>query len=74
MDAECVKLRDNLLESTRNLNQKHAEEIAQLQDSLRKAAEQRQHDSERNRKTISALQQQVDKLIAEKGAIQSEKL
>lgn len=74
LDAECIKLRENLLETTRNLNQKHAEELIQLQESLRKSAEQRQQDSERNRKTINSLQQQIDKLIAEKSAIQSEKV
>lgn len=62
------------MESTRNLNQKHSEELMQLQESLRKAAEQRQHDSERNRKTMNALQQQIDKLVNEKSAIQNEKL
>ncbi|XP_023293177.2 spindle assembly abnormal protein 6 homolog [Lucilia cuprina] len=74
LDAECLKLRENLVESTRNLNQKHAEELIQLQESLRKTAEQRQQDSERNRKTINALQLQIDKLVSEKSAIQSEKV
>ncbi|KAM7363938.1 spindle assembly abnormal 6 [Cochliomyia hominivorax] len=74
LDAECIKLRENLLETTRNLNQKHAEEVIQMQETLRKTAEQRQQDSERNRKTMNTLQQQIDKLIAEKSAIQSEKV
>ncbi|XP_037819451.1 spindle assembly abnormal protein 6 homolog [Lucilia sericata] len=74
LDAECLKLRENLMESTRSINQKHAEELMQLQESLRKTGEQRQQDSERNRKTINALQQQIDKLVSEKSAIQSEKV
>ncbi|XP_065366567.1 spindle assembly abnormal protein 6 homolog [Calliphora vicina] len=74
LDAECTKLRENLMETSRNLNQKHAEELIQLQESLRKAAEQRQLDSERNRKTMNALQQQIDKLVSEKSAIQSDKV
>lgn len=74
LDAECLKLRENLLENTRNLNQKHAEELNHLQESLRKTAEQRQQDSERNRKTMNVLQQQIDKLVSEKSDIQSEKV
>lgn len=74
LEAECLKLRENLVENTRNLNQKQAETVNQLQESLRKNAEQRQQDCERNRKTINALQQQVDKLVSEKCAIQNEKV
>lgn len=74
LDEECVKLRENLLETNRNLNKKHTEEIQHFQENIRKMVEQRQLDSDRHRKGVQALQGQIDKLICEKTNLQAEKL
>lgn len=65
-------MRETLQESTRNLDQKHLEEISLLQEKIRKTAEQRQHELERSRNTINALQQQIDKVVSEKNSVQLE--
>lgn len=74
LDEECLKLRESLLETTRNLNNKHSEEMLQLQESVRKMADQRQLDNERHRKGVQALQGQIDKLITEKANLQADKV
>ncbi|XP_053947156.1 spindle assembly abnormal protein 6 homolog [Anastrepha ludens] len=74
LNAENGKLRENLVDNTRNLNQRHSEELQHLQESLRKASEQRHLDNERSQKTITALQLQMDKLIVEKNNLQTEKI
>ncbi|XP_067619396.1 spindle assembly abnormal protein 6 homolog isoform X2 [Eurosta solidaginis] len=74
LKAENSKLRENIVENARNLNQRHSEEIQHLQESLRKSSEQRQKDNERNQQTITALQLQLDKLMADKNTLQMDKM
>uniref|UniRef100_W8C7W8 Spindle assembly abnormal protein 6 n=1 Tax=Ceratitis capitata TaxID=7213 RepID=W8C7W8_CERCA len=73
LNTENGKLRDNLVDNSRNLNQRHAEELKHLQDNLRKANEQKHIENERSQNTITALQLQIDRLIADKNSLQNEK-
>ncbi|XP_036323003.1 spindle assembly abnormal protein 6 homolog [Rhagoletis pomonella] len=74
LNGDNSKLKETLIDNSRNLNQRHSEELQHLQESLRKASEQRHLDNERSQKTITALQLQADKLIAEKNNLLSEKI
>ncbi|XP_017464331.1 PREDICTED: keratin, type II cytoskeletal 5-like, partial [Rhagoletis zephyria] len=74
LNGDNSKLKEALIDNSRNLNQRHSEELQHLQESLRKASEQRHLDNERSQKTITALQLQADKLIAEKNNLLSEKI
>lgn len=74
LNAENGKMRENLVDNSRNLNQRHSEELKHLQESLRKATEQKHIENERSQNTITALQLQIDKLIADKNSMQAEKM
>ncbi|XP_073819075.1 spindle assembly abnormal protein 6 homolog isoform X2 [Musca autumnalis] len=74
MEEECKKLRENIFETARNTNQKHAEEIHQLQEKLRTCSELRQQDNEKSRNALLSLQKQMDKIVLEKQSIQNERL
>nr|XP_014092614.1 spindle assembly abnormal protein 6 homolog isoform X1 [Bactrocera oleae] len=74
LNAENGKLRENLVDNSRNLNQRHSEELKHLQESLRKAAEQKHIENERSQNTITVLQLQIDKLNADKNSMQAEKV
>lgn len=71
-ELENTKLRENLLENTKALTLRHNEEMQQMQESLKKASEQRHNDNERNRKAINTLQLQLDQCAAEKANAMAE--
>ncbi|XP_061396377.1 spindle assembly abnormal protein 6 homolog [Musca vetustissima] len=74
LDTECKNLRENLIEAVRTANQKHADEIQQLQDKIAICTEQRQQDCEKSRSTISSLQKQIDIIVMEKQSILNERM
>ncbi|XP_019894638.1 spindle assembly abnormal protein 6 homolog isoform X2 [Musca domestica] len=74
LDTECKKLRETIIESARNLNQQHAEEIHQLQEKIRTSNEHRQQENDKSRNTISALQKQIDQIVLEKQSMHNDKV
>ncbi|EDW84332.1 uncharacterized protein Dwil_GK13203 [Drosophila willistoni] len=66
LGADNSQLREALGENTRILGEKHALELQQMQDKLAKLNEQRSHDQERNRRSISNLQTQLDRAQQDK--------
>lgn len=74
LDTECKKLRETIIESARNLNQQHAEEIHQLQEKITTSNEHRQQENDKSRNTISALQKQIDQIVLEKQSMHNDKV
>uniref|UniRef100_A0A1I8PND9 SAS-6 C-terminal coiled coil domain-containing protein n=1 Tax=Stomoxys calcitrans TaxID=35570 RepID=A0A1I8PND9_STOCA len=73
LEMENSKLKKIYSETTKNMQQKHSEQILELQERLKNSSEQRQQDNESNRIAIKNLQQKIDKLLEERSAIQTEK-
>ncbi|EDW39290.1 GL14013 [Drosophila persimilis] len=64
--AENKKLREALAENTHRLEEKHAAELLQMQEKVAKVNEQRSNELERNRRSISSIQTQLEKAIADR--------
>ncbi|KAH8340655.1 hypothetical protein KR059_003523 [Drosophila kikkawai] len=78
LGTENSNLREALAENSRILEEKHALEIQQVQESLSKVNDQRSSELERHRRAIAGLQAQLDKASQDKadlktGQEQSEK-
>ena len=74
LEGAQLQLREANLANTKCLNQRHAEEIAQMQHSLREAGDHRHADAEKHRKVLHGLQCQVDKLGSENTKLQTERM
>ncbi|XP_017076260.1 spindle assembly abnormal protein 6 homolog [Drosophila eugracilis] len=71
LSTENNTLRDALAENTRILEEKHAAEIQQYQEKLAKVNEQRSNELDRNRRAISGIQAQLEKISLEKADLKS---
>ncbi|KAH8278455.1 hypothetical protein KR018_003587, partial [Drosophila ironensis] len=71
LGSENTKLREALAENTRALEAKHTGELQQWQEKLAKVNEQRSSELERNRRAISSLQAQLEKVAQDKSDLKT---
>ncbi|XP_016951141.1 spindle assembly abnormal protein 6 homolog [Drosophila biarmipes] len=71
LGTENKNLREAIAENTRILEEKHAADIQQYQEKLAKVNEQRSNELERNRRAISGLQAQMEKVSQEKADLKA---
>ncbi|ALC46528.1 sas-6, partial [Drosophila busckii] len=71
LGGDCNQLRSTLAENARQLSEKHALELQQMQDKMCKLNEQRSSDLERNRRTIAGLQSQLDRAMLDKADLKT---
>ncbi|XP_034117369.2 LOW QUALITY PROTEIN: spindle assembly abnormal protein 6 homolog [Drosophila albomicans] len=71
LSSDNAKLREALLENTRQLGEKHSTEMQQMHDKLQHLKEQHNNEAERSRRTIAGLQAQLDRAIQQKGDVKA---